>query len=347
MVRVLVNPSYGRPEAKRHWRDTIDQEVPFLEDPCRRELTDMQFGRLIDLHPDGRAHFWGARARHDAKMAAVRTGDLALFAGAKLIRGVARVGAIFQNVTFADVLWPPKPGGDSWHTVYSLLDFTPTAIPYQELSTILGYKSSFDYPGQLVLKGDKAEAVLRDFAAAANVYKGPESVPGRGPYSAGQGFTRGAEADRERMHVSRTSYERSAGTVEVSRLEAQLQGEFSLTLNGLIPGSFRCQAGRCDLYISGVEGVEIIEAKSGTAHGFVRQALAQLLDYAPYSPRPADRLAALFPEPLARPELEFLHRYGIDCIHRVAPRAFRRLPAPDSVRARMRELWLADTPSGS
>ncbi|AVH59338.1 MULTISPECIES: hypothetical protein [Streptomyces] len=74
-------------------------------------------------------------------------------------------------------------------------------------------------------------------------------------------------------------------------------------------------------------------------HGHVRQALAQLLDYAPHSPVPAQCLAALFPEPPEREDIELLHRYGIDSIHRERSNSFRRLPAPSEGRALMRGVW--------
>ncbi|TKA11953.1 hypothetical protein FCI23_09060 [Actinacidiphila oryziradicis] len=46
------------------------------------------------------------------------------------------------------------------------------------------------------------------------------------------------------------------------------------------------------------EGRELIEAKSRVERGHVREALAQLLDYARYVPDRVDRLAALFPRAL-------------------------------------------------
>ena len=67
----------------------------------------------------------------------------------------------------------------------------------------------------------------------------------------------------------------------------------------------------------------------------MRQALAQLLDYAPYSPSPARHLAGLFPEAPEHEDIELLHRYGIGCIYRQGPGVFRRLTAPEERRALM------------
>jgi len=58
----------------------------------------------------------------------------------------------------------------------------------------------------------------------------------------------------------------------------------------------------------------------------VRQALAQLLDYRRFSPKPVARLSALFPERPPDPSIELLHDYGIDCVHLEGDGIFSRLP---------------------
>lgn len=165
---MLILPSYGNREARKHWHETLDQTVPFGDAKYRNEMTVPQLVRLIHLHPDGRVHFWGSRASHDSKMAHVRTGDLALFTGDRHVRAIAKIGAIFRNEKLANALWPPKPGSDRWQTVFSLLNFSPTRIPYQELNGILGYKNTFQYPRMILLDGTRAESVWRIFGDQAD-----------------------------------------------------------------------------------------------------------------------------------------------------------------------------------
>ena len=94
-------------------------------------------------------------------------------------------------------------------------------------------------------------------------------------------------------------------------------------------------AGVTDLYIRHPDGGELIEAKSVETHLYVRQALAQLLDYAP-AIQPTPRLvSALFPRRPTLRGIRLLHRYGIDCIYRTGPGQYQRLEAPASARERL------------
>ncbi|MFD5031422.1 hypothetical protein ACFWM0_13550 [Streptomyces sp. NPDC058405] len=330
-ARLLVSPAFGSAESRRHWEDTLDRTVPFTEAQYADKLTADQLRRLNELHPDGRSRFWGATSGHDGKMADVTTGDVVLFTGKNHVRAVGEVGAIFRNSSFADVMWPPKDGGESWHTVYSLRQFAPAEIPYATLSELLGYKPNFQYPGQLVLSGERARAGIDGLlitTSTALEEAGAETPPG---------VVR--EMPVERQHTRSTTVERAAQQLLFNRDESALVIEFCGSLTGVTVNRFSSAAGICDIYLNGPGGRELIEAKGRVERGYVREALAQLLDYVRYAPDPVGRLAGLFPQPLAPKERDLLHHYGIDVIHRVAPGAFERLPAPDGARERVRGLW--------
>lgn len=337
-VRVLICPAYGSKESRRHWHDTLETEVRFTEERLAGRLEPRQFEQLVCLHPSGAARFWGATATHDNAMAKVRTGDVALFTGKKKLLAVGEVGAVFANSGFADALWPPAPGGKSWRTVYSLRDFVPADLPYELLAELIGYSRSYGFPGQLVLEGGRAQAVVARLGITTRTVLeqlGVEERPAPDPDALVQ------RVQLERQHTTTVSFERGTATTLYRREEQPLVIEFCATLT--IPaGRFRSPAGLCDIYLEGHDGVEVIEAKSRTGHAYVREALSQLLDYAPHSPLPADRLAVLVPDPLDERELSLLHRYGVDCIHRISPGVFRRTSAPEHARRRMRELWTAD-----
>ncbi|PPK68586.1 hypothetical protein V5P93_004306 [Actinokineospora auranticolor] len=83
---------------------------------------------------------------------------------------------------------------------------------------------------------------------------------------------------------------------------------------------------------------------SAATHDKVRQAVAQLLDHAVYSPRPVTRLTALFPERPTPVDLGYLHRLGIDCLFLSDSGTFDRLPAPPARRAHMLQVWRGDKP---
>jgi hypothetical protein len=136
-----------------------------------------------------------------------------------------------------------------------------------------------------------------------------------------------------------SSYERTSGTIVVHRAEALLVAEYEGTLTDQSVKRIRTPAGITDLYVTGSDGVEMIEAKSGSDHRFVRQALGQLLDYAPHTPAPVSRLGALFPKRPAEVGIALLHRYGIDCIHPTEPKVFARHEAPAEARTHIQKLW--------
>ncbi|MGV9313769.1 hypothetical protein ACWDR0_16500 [Streptomyces sp. NPDC003691] len=335
-TRLLVSPAFGSAESRRHWKDTLDRQVPFTEPEYAEKVTDEQLNRLKELHPDGRARFWGATAHHDARMAEVSTGDVVLFTGKNHVRAVGEIGAIFRNGSFADVMWPPKHGGEGWHTVYSLRQFERTEIPYAALSALLGYKSNFQYPGQLVVRGERARTAIDGLLITTRT-----ALEHAGAVAPSAAFS---ELDVERQNTRSGMFEREAQQVFFNRDESALVIEFCGSLAGTTTKRFSSAAGICDIFLAGPGGNELIEAKSRVDRRYVREAMAQLLDYARYAPGTLDRLTALFPEQLEPKERDLLHHYGIDVIHRVAPGVFERVPAPDEARERMRIMWGSHDP---
>ncbi|MES4904896.1 MULTISPECIES: hypothetical protein [unclassified Streptomyces] len=330
-ARLLVSPAYGKAESRQHWQDTLEQPVRFTGPDYVGKLTSDQLHRLLELHPDGQARFWGARPSHDRKMEPVTTGDVVLFTGQNHIRAIGEIGAIFRNRSFADAMWPPEKDGQSWHTVYSLRQFTLAEVPYETLNALLGYKSNMKYAGQLVLSGEKARAAIDGLLITTRTAleeAGAETPPAEV-----------REMPVEQQHTRSTMVDLPARQVLYSREESALATEFCGALTNTKSSRFSSAAGICDIYLDGPEGRELIEAKSHVGRQHVREALAQLLDYARYVPDRVGRLAALFPQRLAGKECDLLHHYGIDVIHRVAPGVFERLPAPNKNRELMRGLW--------
>jgi hypothetical protein len=119
-----------------------------------------------------------------------------------------------------------------------------------------------------------------------------------------------------------------------------LVAAYAATLpTGVTYGRHFTSAGTTDLWVHDGEHSELIEAKSLSDHSYVRQALAQLLDYGPALPKVPTAAAALFPDRPSERGIELLHRYGIDCIYRTGPRSYRREPAPPAARDRLMTFW--------
>ncbi|MFC8720127.1 hypothetical protein [Kitasatospora sp. NPDC057198] len=346
MTVVAIQPSYGTPAARRHWRITLDQEVPFAESPHVSSLTAGQLDSLMAVHPTGRARFWGATKVQDRNMDRLRPGDVVLFTGGKLVRGIGEVGVTLRNAAFADTMWSQDPDNGSWRNVYSLAAFQPTEIPYEEIWALPSFNANDNFMGLRLLEGAKAEEILQGLGietpSQRRQLSGMESA-------VATALAEGALIDPaetrviavECLHTPVTTYERNAGPVLVNRAEALLVTEYvsSLHTPGLDVQRLRTPAGITDLHLTGPEGTEIVEAKRGFTHRFVREALGQLLDYAPHSPQPTDRLSGLFPSRPIDHDIALLHRYGIDCVFRTTAGHFERSAAPADVRDHMRKAW--------
>jgi hypothetical protein len=311
--------------------------VPFSEPGFLQLLTEEQQARLLAMHPDGQARFWGATSTHDKNMERLATGDVVLFTGLRHVRAVGEVGYSFRNQRFADRLWVPDPNSDSWSNVYSLLTFEPVSIPYDEVWKLPGFNEGDNFVGLRFLDEQKGRDILDGLRIETRTSAEQEAW---GEQVVINALTTETQIiDSEAVHTSETSYEREPGTIIVHRAEALLVAEYEETLSGLTVKRIRTPAGVTDLYVTGPDGVEVIEAKSGSDHRFVRQALGQLLDYAPHSAAPATRLAALFPIRPAEADIALLHRYGIDCIYRTEPKVFQRREAPAEARTHMQKIW--------
>ncbi|MFJ6521769.1 hypothetical protein ACIQJ4_26355 [Streptomyces filamentosus] len=337
MTHVAIQPSYGNAVARRHWKDTLDQEVSFGTSPHADALTEDQLEWLLRVHPSGRARFWGATSAQDRNMSLLGAGDVVLFTGQNHVRGVGEVGATFRNADFADTMWSKDPTKGSWLNVYSLLAFQPILIPYKEIWDLPSFNTGDSFMGLRVLRGDRADEVLdglgirtstesrrkieRDIEVARLISEGAKVV------------------EVEGVHTERTAYRRSEREIVVHRAEALLVTEYRETLSGLDVRRLRTPSGITDLHVAGKDGCEVIEAKSDSGHGHVRLALGQLLDYAPHSPERVERLSALFPGRPADADVALLHRYGIDVLYRVALHQFERLEASGDARNHMRQAW--------
>ena len=333
---ILVAPCYGKASARRHFRDTIQGWVRFDDRERGGLLTEEQRNGLTTLHPSGRAHFWGAKAGHAMMMASLRLGDVVIFTGDNKVKAYGEVGCRFVNQEFADKLWRHDGDADSFVHVYSVLNVHHVERPKSDLVTLCGYEPNYAIPGQRFLRERDVQAVLREFGITTSL--------------AETALEELIEQDIEQRRSRITAVER-AQTTQVTR---QTRASTTVTYrveSGLVElyqrfcapeelEAFRTDSDlRADLYRDNGTDVEIIEAKSLATHNKVREAVAQLLDYAVRSPRPVTRLTALFPQAPEPDGLAYLHRLGIDCRHLADDGSFTHLPAPDARRDYMLTVW--------
>jgi hypothetical protein len=159
-MRVIIQPSYGNRHARRHWADTLDRPVPFRERRYAEVLTDVERAALDREHPDGVARFWGATPQHDGKMDTLAAGDVVLLTGQKHVRAVGVVGCRLRNDEFARRLWTPDPSQCLWRNVYSLRDYRPTRIRYEEVWALPGFTVGDNFMGLRFLNQEKSATIL-------------------------------------------------------------------------------------------------------------------------------------------------------------------------------------------
>lgn len=336
MAALLVHPSLGSRDGAVNVERSLHVPVDFTTGPLAATLTAGQQVALLDRHPTGLARFWGTYAHNAAKIARVREGDVVLFTGRGHCWAVGVMGYRFDNADFAQVLWRETQGKGTYQHVYALAAFEYADIPYEAINQPLGLKPSNHFQSMTVYdRGGKAEAIMDALHL---------QVP-----STAYDLLDDAVAVELADEVRFAPIEEVWTPVAVATIDAQarlfLRGEamlvqaYAASLRGA--SSDRCftAAGVTDMCVHTPDGLELIEAKSAADRGYVRQALAQLLHYAPHvRPRPV-RASALFPVSPDAAGVALLHRYGIDCIYRSGPGRYPRLPAPPEARELITRFW--------
>lgn len=103
---------------------------------------------------------------HDRRMAQLSTGDVVLLTGRKRVLAVGEVGVVLHNPAFARALWDPEPGTCVWDNVYSLLNLAHTAIPYETVWALPGFRAGDNFMGLRLLDPAKGASVLSGLGIA-------------------------------------------------------------------------------------------------------------------------------------------------------------------------------------
>lgn len=318
MITVVIQPSFGNADARRHWQDTMVQPVPF--DSLRSALTPQTEKALTDVHPDARARFWGMTNNHDNAVDTLGPGDVVLFTGRKHVQGVGEIGVVLRDAALGDALWDPHPDRGSYSNVYSLRSFAPAQIPYEEIWELPGFNAGDNFMGARFLRGDKADDLLSglriETATSAQTNE----------QDAAQAVARAAEMlPDEALNVTQTTYETQARTLTVNRVEAQLVALYRAHL-GVQTHRLRTAAGVTDLVHEITGGVEVVEAKAASTREAVRLGIGQVLDYVRYIPE-TRRMALLLPSAPAPDMIELANSLGISIVYSDEAAGFVRTDA--------------------
>lgn len=346
---MLVHPtgvSRRNPEATDHWRATIQSPVDLRGGAVARALTDTERAALDASHPDGFARFWGTYGRHGSQVRRLSTGDVVVFTAEGRIQGFGRVAVVTENAALGDALWRHRPREGSYLHVYSLDVLIDADEPLDGLRQA-GVRW-FQTP--LYLDDERSGRVLDAYADQVGPLLPVDSTVEAAVLAAIDDAADDALAV-ELTWVKEVPIEVvTTGDVLVSpRAASTLRRGENLLVHDFVrhlPESARVRrhitaVGTTDVDIWHDGQRELVEAKSSADRRHVRQALAQLLDYA-CAPglEPPDVVTALFPRRPDDSAVALLHRYGVDCVYRDG-RSYPRLPAPSENVERVRALWAA------
>jgi len=335
---VLIAPCYGNRKSQKRFQDTIVNWVNFQGAELAGSLDGEDLLGLSRLHPEGVAHFWGARAIHDGMMARLSIGDVVLLTGTNKIKAVGEIGYLCRNEAFADKLWERDQHGDSFVHVYTVVNVKHVERPKGDLLSLPGFSPKDPLTGQRLVKAESVPDILRVFDIPTPLLEAKRET------EFAERFVRQALSrvtDVERRHVDSFAVTRNGDVTTARRAESALVAEYQYQCRPELFQSFENESIRTDLYRESGDEVEVIEAKSLATTQKVREAVGQLLDYAPHSPRPVTRLTALFPERPTKSSVHFLHRVGIDCVY-LHDDVFVREAAQSAQREYMLRVWHAD-----
>ncbi|WP_414941676.1 hypothetical protein [Amycolatopsis sp. cmx-11-51] len=176
-MRVIIQPSYGTKEARRHWAETLDRPISFLRPRYAEALSADERAELIAAHPGGEARFWGATAQHDRKMDNLDTSDFVLLTGQKHVRAAGTVGRCLRNDELARRLWNPDPARCLWRNVYTFHTYHPTAIPYEHVWALPGFTVGDNFMGLRFLDAEKSATIVTGLGLADLLVHGVTNAP--------------------------------------------------------------------------------------------------------------------------------------------------------------------------
>ena len=175
-VRVIIQPSYGTKEARRHWSETLDRPVPFTRRRYAEVLSAAERAELVAEHPGGQARFWGATPQHDRRMDTLAAGDVVLLTGQKHVRAVGTVGCRLRNDELARRLWHPDPARCLWRNVYTFRAYRRVAIPYERVWALPGFTVGDNFMGLRFLDQEKSATVVAGLDVAGLLAGQPDGT---------------------------------------------------------------------------------------------------------------------------------------------------------------------------
>lgn len=155
-MSLLIQPA-GNRDSRIHYRDTIENPVPFDK---HKDLLGDDFQGLLRHFPHGAAPMWGVTPGKNnvnvSKYNKISVGDLVVFTRDGKAFAFGKVAYLLHHPEMAKAIWGQMDDGQTWEYMYAISDHKPCSLSYDELRTALNSKPGDNFMGFRVVPDLKA-----------------------------------------------------------------------------------------------------------------------------------------------------------------------------------------------
>ena len=161
MPQILFQPA-GNPGSRDHYRDTIEQPVPF--DRLAEFLEPAVISSLRSATEADAVATWGVTpgrtGANERKWERIGTGDVAVFLRESRAYSSGVVLLKTRNARLAEDLWGRDDHDQTWEFLYFLGDVRPSDVSYRDLNNAARYEAQNNFQGFNILDESRAPEVL-------------------------------------------------------------------------------------------------------------------------------------------------------------------------------------------
>ena len=164
MAGIAIQPSSSK-EAWKHYLDTIQNEVNFLEPTVANLLSMSDQDSLSRKFNSGKTRFWGVvpKKGKTTTFRRMKEGDIVLFTRKKRVISYAIVAYIFDNEELAKHLWGTDKDNNTWSHMFAVDYPVELDITYKQLNESIGDKPNNNHQGFRVLNEKISAAFIEEF----------------------------------------------------------------------------------------------------------------------------------------------------------------------------------------
>ena len=144
MNRLVQQPA-GRPVARKHYRDTIENPVNL--ESISEFLDQDVINDLKKIFPDNNCYIWGVTPKplNISQWNQLSNGDVAVFCRNSKIFSYGITNYKLQNHDLAAHLWKYDDDGYTWEYIYFLENILPLDFTYRQVNQAIGYAEDYTY----------------------------------------------------------------------------------------------------------------------------------------------------------------------------------------------------------